>query len=127
MIRSVLGYQRTVMMRVRPLLILLVSHLAVRGDTNVSENSRLQAAVALERMYAKVSELEKRVVAQAAEIEQLKPMARAVVPYQPNQRRRTEASDCTLFPVEGTKDPHLSFARGGRADFRGHNGRACRV
>ena len=54
------------MMRVRPLLILLVSHLAVRGDTNVSENSRLQAAVALERMYAKVSELEKRVVAQAA-------------------------------------------------------------
>ena len=71
MSRSVLGYQRTVMMRVRPLLILLVSHLAVRGDTNVSENSRLQAAVALERMYAKVSELEKRVVAQAAEIEQL--------------------------------------------------------
>ena len=134
----------------------LASHRLVRGDDNVSDISRLQLAAAvekaaqaqaaqiIERMNAKMLEMEskmakrtaaqaaearelkKQLAAQATELGQLKGTGREIVPYQRQQRRRTEAVDCDAV-VEGIKDPHLSFARGGRADFRGRNGCDRRV
>ena len=127
----------------------LASHRLVRGDDNVSDISRLQLAAAvekaaqaqaaqiIERMNAKMLEMEskmeqraaaraaearalkKQLAAQATELGQLKATGREI-------RRRTEAVDCDAV-VEGIKDPHLSFARGGRADFRGRNGCDRRV
>ena len=75
---------------------------------------------------AEARELKKQLAAQATELGQLKGTGREIVPYQRQQRRRTEAVDCDAV-VEGIKDPHLSFARGGRADFRGRNGCDRRV
>ena len=68
---------------------------------------------------AEARELKKQLAAQATELGQLKATGREI-------RRRTEAVDCDAV-VEGIKDPHLSFARGGRADFRGRNGCDRRV
>ena len=72
-------------------------------------------------LAAKILELEGRL--NAADRAQ-DPSQKAVVPFkQPGQRRR--AQDC-FFGFEFTeavKDPHFSFAHGGRADFRGRNGR----
>ena len=116
----------------------LASHRLVRGDDNVSDISRLQLAAAVEKaaqaqaaqviermdakmleMESKMAQLKKQLAAQATELGQLKATGREI-------RRRTEAVDCDAV-VEGTKDPHLSFARGGRADFRGRNGCDRRV
>ena len=121
----------------------LASHRLVRGDDNVSlqlataVEKAEQAAQIIERMNAKMLEMEskmeqravaravearalkKQLAAQATELGQLKATGREI-------RRRTEAVDCDAV-VEGIKDPHLSFARGGRADFRGRNGCDRRV
>ena len=122
----------------------LASHCWVRGDDKVSRvqlaaavEKAAQAAQMIERMNAKMLEMEsnmakrtaaqeaearelkKQLAAQATELGQLKATGREI-------RRRTEAVDCDAV-VEGTKDPHLSFARGGRADFRGRNGCGRRV
>jgi len=117
------------------LLLGLVASSTVEGDKNVSEKSRLvlEERVALqasqmERMYAKILELEKRDAARTAEIDQLKATGRgALTPFNSERRRRTQASDSECLDADGVKDPHLHFARGGRADFRGRNGRGCTV
>ena len=124
------------------LLLGLVASSTVEGDKNVSEKSRLvlEERVALqasqmalqasqmERMYAKILELEKRDAARTAEIDQLKATGRgALVPFNSERRRRTQASDSECLDADGVKDPHLHFARGGRADFRGRNGRGRTV
>ena len=113
------------------LLLGLVASSTVEGDKNVSEKSRLvlEERVALqasqmERMYAKILELEKRDAARTAEIDQLKATGRgALTPFNSERRRRTQTSDSECLDADGVKDPHLHFARGGRADFRGRNGR----
>ena len=120
----------------------LASHRLVQGDDNVSlqlataVEKAEQAAQIIERMNPKMLEMEskmatwaaaraaearalkKQLAAQATELGQLKATGREI--------RRTEAVDCDAV-VEGIKDPHLSFARGGRADFRGRSGCDRRV
>jgi len=76
------------------------------------------------KLAAKVLELEGRL--NAADRAQ-DPSEYAVVPFkQPgHQRRRAQWVPCySGFEVtDAVKDPHFSFAHGGRADFRGRNGR----
>ena len=78
------------------------------------------------KLAAKVLELEGRL--NAANRAQ-DPSQYAVVPFkQPghqHQRRRAQWARCfSGFEVtDAVKDPHFSFAHGGRADFRGRNGR----
>merc|ERR1712086_788220 len=50
----------------------------------------------------------------------LKAVESAIVPVQASEQRRRTTSDCQQ--AEGLKDPHLHFAHGGRADFRGRHG-----
>ena len=80
------------------------------------------------KLAAKILELEGRLNAAArAQV----PSQYAVVPFkQPgHQRRRAQWVPCfSGFEVhddatDAVKDPHFSFAHGGRADFRGRNGR----
>ena len=80
------------------------------------------------KLAAKILELEGRL--HAADRAQ-DPSQYAVVPFkQPgHQRRRAQWVPCfSGFEVhddatDAVKDPHFSFAHGGRADFRGRNGR----
>ena len=76
------------------------------------------------KLAAKILELEGRL--NAADRAQ-DPSQYAVVPFkQPgHQRRRAQSAPCNsgLGVTDAVKDPHFSFAHGGRADFRGRNGR----
>ena len=74
------------------------------------------------KLAAKILELEGRL--SAADRAQ-DPSQNAVVPFkQPGQRRRAQEKCSSEFEsTEAVKDPHFSFAHGGRADFRGRNGR----
>ena len=88
---------------------------------------RLLLAAESGKLAAKILELEGRL--NAADRAQ-GPSQYAVVPFkQPgHQRRRAQWVPCYAgLEVDGVtdavKDPHFSFAHGGRADFRGRNGR----
>ena len=76
------------------------------------------------KLAAKILELEGRL--NAADRAQ-DPSQYAVVPFkQPgHQRRRAQLARCYSGweVTDAVKDPHFSFAHGGRADFRGRNGR----
>ena len=91
------------------------------SDRREQESDRRKQESDRRKLAAKIMDLEGRL--NAANRAQ-DPSQYAVVPFkQPGQRRR--AQDC-FFGFEFTeavKDPHFSFAHGGRADFRGRNGR----
>ena len=76
------------------------------------------------KLAAKILELEGRL--NAADRAQ-DPSQYAVVPFkQPgHQRRRAQLAPCYSGweVTDAVQDPHFSFAHGGRADFRGRNGR----
>ena len=73
------------------------------------------------KQAAKVLELEDRL-----KVAERGPSQSAAVPFEPGQRRRAQALCNFGFKVNGDKDPHFSYAHGGRADFRGRNGRGRR-
>ena len=90
------------------------------SDRREQESDRRKQESDRRKLAAKIMDLEGRL--NAANRAQ-DPSQYAVVPFkQPghqHQRRRAQWVPCT----DAVKDPHFSFAHGGRADFRGRNGR----
>ena len=97
-------------------------HAAEMSQLQVSAETAVQAANAkralMEQQMLELKEQQRGHAATSRE------QTSSAVPFQLENRRRTQATTELLCPVvEGNKDPHLSFAHGGRADFRGRNGR----
>ena len=94
------------------------------SDRRKQESDRRKQESDRRKLAAKILELEGRL--NAADRAQ-DPSQYAVVPFkQPgHQRRRAQLAPCNsgLGVTDAVKDPHFSFAHGGRADFRGRNGR----
>ena len=110
------------------LLLGVVPTFADDGAKNVLEERIALQALQMERMNAQMlareAELRVERVKNAATIlelnARLKAVESAIVPVQASEQRRRTTSDCQQ--AEGLKDPHLHFAHGGRADFRGRDG-----
>ena len=91
----------------------------LKAERRKQESDRRKQESDRRKPAAKILELEGRL--NAADRAQ-DPSQNAAVPFkQPGQRRR--AQDCSFEITDAVKDPHFSFAHGGRADFRGRNGR----
>ena len=92
----------------------------LKAERRKQESDRRKQESDRRKLAAKILELEGRL--NAADRAQ-GPSQYAIVPFkQPghqHQRRRAQWVPCT----DAVKDPHFSFAHGGRADFRGRNGR----
>ena len=100
----------------------------LKAERRKQESDRRKQESDRRKLAAKILELEGRL--NAADRAQ-GPSQYAIVPFkQPgHQRRRAQWVPCNSeFEVhddatDAVKDPHFSFAHGGRADFRGRNGR----
>ena len=92
----------------------------LKAERRKQESDRRKQESDRRKLAAKILELEGRL--NAADRAQ-DPSQYAVVPFkQPgHQRRRAQLAPCEV--TDAVKDPHFSFAHGGRADFRGRNGR----
>ena len=91
------------------------------SERRKQESDRRKQESDRRKLAAKILELEGRLNSAArAQV----PSQYAVVPFkQPGQRRRAQDCFSGLEVTDAVKDPHFSFAHGGRADFRGRNGR----